>query len=838
MPDISAAAAAWRILFLAQLRETPGRLLITLLAIALGVALGCAVFLVNAAALNEFGLASKRLVGEADVVVRGPREGFSEQLFVQLARDPAVRAASPVLELQAALPGHSETLEVLGLDPFRAAGLQPALMADIGADLFNLFRPDAIFLSSSAASSLHVEAGGHIDVTVGSRVKSLRVVGLLSQVSYNQPLGLMDIASAQWLFDDIGKLNRIDLQLQPGTDVEEFRADLSRRLPPGVLAIAPQVERDRAVSATRAYRVNLNMLALVSLWTGAFLVFSTQSLAVLRRRRTLALLRALGLTRAQLQFALLGEGAAIGIAGSILGVLLGALIARLTLKILSGDLGTGHLHAAASLRNGALPMLAFFCIGTLASSAGAWLPARNAARQAPARALKSGDLNFTSTARIGWRAGLSLLACGAGLAFLPPVAGLPIFGYVAVGALLFGAVLLVPALTVFVLRALPRMGSVVLDTAIAQMRENVGLSTLSHASIIVSFSLMVAMAIMVFSFRVSFENWLGKLLPADLQMRVPYENDTAFWSPGEQTALKATPGVARVEFRRTRRLLLDPAKAPVTLIARGDDPATTAAELPLVRETTQLPRLVNPVWISESVEDLYGYHLGSTITLPLERGQTFTVAGVWRDYARQAGSVVMSTQTYLAAGGDGNATEASVWLDPHANPGAVEAALRTRLPAPESIEIITSTALRERSISIFDRAFAITYALEAIAVIIGLTGISFASSSTALARRGEFGMLRHIGMLRGQVTGILAAEAVLTSAFGVMYGLLLGTALSLILVFVVNRQSFNWSIDLNVPVWQLSLLSVVLIAAAALTAVLSGRAATAQDAVRAVREDW
>jgi putative ABC transport system permease protein len=151
---------------------------------------------------------------------------------------------------------------------------------------------------------------------------------------------------------------------------------------------------------------------------------------------------------------------------------------------------------------------------------------------------------------------------------------------------------------------------------------------------------------------------------------------------------------------------------------------------------------------------------------------------------------------------------------------------------------MTSTALRVRALQIFDRAFIITYALEAIAVIIGLTGVSFAASSTALARRAEFGMLRHIGMLRRQVIGMLASEGLLMSVFGVLYGLILGAALSLVLVYVVNRQSFNWSIDLAVPLWELGALSLTLIAAAAITAVWSGRAATSQDAVNAVREDW
>jgi putative ABC transport system permease protein len=198
----------------------------------------------------------------------------------------------------------------------------------------------------------------------------------------------------------------------------------------------------------------------------------------------------------------------------------------------------------------------------------------------------------------------------------------------------------------------------------------------------------------------------------------------------------------------------------------------------------------------------------------------------------------MSRQTYFAASGDSSATEASFWLKDGADPGPVEAALRRSPSAGEALEIISSKELKDRSLRIFDRAFAITYALEAIAVVIGLTGVSFAASSTALARRAEFGVLRHIGMQRRQIIGILACEGLLTSLIGVLYGLLLGGALSLVLVFVVNRQSFNWSIDLAIPVWQLAVLSAVLIAAAALTAVWSGRAATAQDAVRAVREDW
>jgi len=325
------------------------------------------------------------------VVVRGPRKGFAEQLLVPLARDNDVSEASPVLELEVALPGRREPLKVLGVDPFRAATLQPALIGDIGAGVFTLLQPDSIYLSSRAAQDLQLRPGDLLQVTVGSFSqgpargrRAIRRHVFPGLGTDGHCLGAMGFRSDRPVEPNrpasaAGHRCR-GFPPRPRPDLAERRA--RRR---------PQVERDRAVTVTRAYRVNLNMLALVALWTGAFLVFSTQSLSVLRRRRALALLRALGVTSGQLQAALIGEGAALGLAGSLLGIILGALTAAVALRFLTGDLGNGQLHAVGgSLRAAPLPMLAFFAVGTAVSSLGAWLPARGAARQPTARALKGG----------------------------------------------------------------------------------------------------------------------------------------------------------------------------------------------------------------------------------------------------------------------------------------------------------------------------------------------------------------------------------------------------------------------------------------------------------------
>jgi putative ABC transport system permease protein len=390
-----------------------------------------------------------------------------------------------------------------------------------------------------------------------------------------------------------------------------------------------------------------------------------------------------------------------------------------------------------------------------------------------------------------------------------------------------------------VARALPHTGRVVIDTATAQLAGNASVATVSLACIVVSFSLMVAMAIMVFSFRTSFDQWLSRLLPADLQIRTSAGSQTGFLSPAQQQRIARLPQVARVEFRRVVPIWLQTDRPAVTLIARdfGDLPASES--LPLVARLQSWPADVRPAWISESVMDQYGYRPGDRLSLPLAgHPQVFVVAGVWRDYARSEGAVVIDRRNYQRTTGDAAASECSVWAQPQVSEAALESAVGNALQLGNAIELIGSTQLRERSLMLFDRAFAITYALEAIAVIIGLAGIAVAASSNALARRAQFGMLRHIGMLRRQVLALLASEGVLMSLIAVCYGLVLGGVLSLILVYVVNRQSFRWSIDLAVPWRQLCLLGLALILASALTALWGGRAAMSQDAVRAVREDW
>jgi len=821
-----------------SLAQNLARTLLAALAIALGVALGLAVQLVNRAAVDELTQGVRTIAGDADLTVRGPRDGFSEQVFARLARDPAVAVASPIVEADVRVAGSPEPLRVLGLDLFRAAAIQPGLFPE-GGGQYDALRPDTIFLSNAARARLALDPGATLVLQTGLADVPLRVAGSVPGAG-GQRLAVMDIAGAQAALGRFGSISRVDLRVTPGTDVAAFRERLAAELPPGVAVDTPQASLRATESVSRSYRVNLNVLALVALFTGGLLVFTTQALSVVRRRAQFALLRVLGVTRGRLAALVALEGALIGAGGAAAGLVAGYAVASAAVRFAGGDLGSGFFRGVTpTIAPDPATFAAFFVLGLAAAIAGSILPAREAARASPARALKAGD-EETALARLRppWR-GLAVIALGSLLVGLPPVDGLPLAGYAAIAALLIGTLLALPALSTAILARLPSPRDAPSGLALAQLKGAPGQVTVSLAAIVASVSLMVAMAIMVTSFRTSLDAWLVRVLPADLYVRLP-ASDAGSLSREEQARIAATAGVAWAEFLREDHLLLDAARPRVAVLARPLPESEAAAKLALVGPALARPPGAPPsLWANEAMVDLYGFAPGSVVTLPLAgRAERFFVAGVWRDYGRPQGGVQIDRATYAALTGDDGVTSAALWLAPGADARAVREAVRRALPGGERLEVAQPGEIRALSLAAFDRTFAVTYALEFASMAIGLVGLSSAFGALVLARRREFGVLRHLGMTRGQVARMLAAEGVVTAAIGTGAGLALGAAISLVLIHVVNRQSFHWGMDLAMPWPQLAAFALGVVALATLTAVASGRQAMGADVVRAVKEDW
>jgi putative ABC transport system permease protein len=560
------------------------------------------------------------------------------------------------------------------------------------------------------------------------------------------------------------------------------------------------------------------------------------------------MLRVLGLTRGQLLRQILLEGALLGLLGSLSGLALGYAMARGALHFFGSDLGGGYFPGVQP-QVGFEPLASalFLMLGISASVMGSLAPALEAARARPAAALKAGA-EEGALARLAtpWPALICLLTAAA-LTQLPPWFDAPIAGYAAVALLLVGGIALMPRVTALIFGAASRAfaarrrAGAASTLALARLANAPGHASIAMGGVLSSFALIVAMAIMVASFRVSVEDWLVHLLSADLYVRVAPNGDTGGLRLGEQTLLAAVPGIKTAAFARTSHLTLDPARPDVAVLAREIDAADPGANLQMtgaVLSPAELRSNETPVWVSEAMVDLYGYRLGQRVHLPLGGdGHVFVVAGVWRDYVRQSGAIQIRLADYRRLSADTSATDVAITIQPGTRVEKVVAGLRA-LPFGGSLGLSQPGEIRARTLVIFDRSFAVTYLLEAVAIVIGLFGVAATFSAQTLARAREFGMLRHVGVTRTQVLAILALEGGMLTACGIAMGFVLGFAISLILVFVVNPQSFHWSMSLHVPWTVLGTVALVMLASSCSTAVIAGRGAVSVDAVRAVKEDW
>lgn len=851
---------SWR-----ELRHHPWRNAAAVVAVMLGVALAFSVQLINASALDEFASAVRSVNGQPDLELRAAQGGFDEALFERIATHPQVKLASPVLETQVQLlaeAGQRVPLRVLGVDTLSLADIAPSLLPQTAQDVDRLaqFSPGQVFLNAAARAAAGADARG-LRIQAGTQTLGLAVAG--SVAAGGSALAVMDIGAAQDLFGRIGQLSRIDIRLQPGVDRAAFAHSLEQSAgwPSGLRLAEPGDAAQRVSNLSRAYRVNLTVLALVALFTGAFLVFSVLSLGVAKRAQQFALLGVLGLTPRQRLLLTLLESGVLGLAGSLAGIALGGGLALLALRLLSGDLGGGYFPGVApTLRWSHGAALLYAALGLAAALVGGWWPARAAQALPEASTLKGLGATGTApgSALTRWT-GLALMVAGGLLALAPPVFGVPIAAYLAVGFLLVGGITSLPVLIGALYDRLARSASrhVLPMLAVERARRMRGNAAVAVSGVVAALSLAVALTVMVASFRESVSQWLDAVLPAQLYVRTAGSGnsaagtlDAAAFEPDFVQAVAQVPGVERVGTLRTRALLLDSSRPALTLISRSFDHGDPARSLPLVGEHVPVPPGRIGIYVSEAVVDLYGARPGQDFA-PLSRAfpgaggaapPRFFVAGVWRDYVRQFGAITMDARDFERLTGERGVSDISLWLAPGAQESAVQSAIRAlaaqRLGGGELVEFASVGAIRANSLRIFDRSFAVTYWLQAVAIAIGLFGIAASFSAQVLARRKEFGLLAHLGFTRGQILRVVAGEGMAWTAIGALAGLGLGLAVSLVLVHVVNPQSFHWTMDLMIPWLRLAVLCAAVLVAGTLTAWLAGRAAAGRDAVMAVKEDW
>ncbi|NJD33922.1 MAG: FtsX-like permease family protein [Betaproteobacteria bacterium] len=820
-----------------QTRRTATAL--AMLAIALGVALGYAIHLINDAALADFSQAMKSVQGEPDAVI-APQDSAGRvplALINQLARDDTVALMAPVIETRVRIDRASgaapTAVRLIGLDVFSAALLMPDLLPRQGISINGggIFE-DGLYASPALLDRLGLKVGAGITVARGEAHWSTRIAGDLPAARPDDLLLVADIARVQSHFGPLDAVSEGRLRLAPGIKLALWLDTWTARLPAGFTLRAAADNQARLSNISRAYRVNLNVLALVALLTGGFLVFATQLTAVAQRSTQFALLGVLGLSPRMRLLQVLLEGLAIGVPGAVIGLALGWAMAVAFTRLLGGDLGGGFFSGAAPVIVPELaPALVFFALGCAASFGGALYPAWLNRVQPLAQALKTGFAQRPPAGhddaprpRAGKARALALVAGAAvGLTQLPPFFELPLAGYAAIALVLVLGIAVAPVVTqtafaAFARRDLPAAQRV----AVQNVMQAPLMAQVAASGLIVSFALTVSRVVMVSSFRVALDQWLDVVLPAPYYVRskgVPL--------PAELLAALERPDApfARIERMAVGALSLDPRRPAVAVLVRELDRANPGARLPFTGQVIAAPAGAVPVWISEPVQELYRLRPGQTLRLPLlGREVEVFVGGVWRDYARQFGAVVIGSLDYRKLGGSFEPTELALWPRPDDDAAARD--WLARAATKSGIETAEAGEIRRLSLNIFDKSFAVTYALEAAAMLIGLFALAVTLAASVWLRARELATLSALGFDRAMLTRAVVFEGALIAAIGLQVGLVCGLAVGAILTHVVNPQAFHWRMGLRIPWLQVLPGAALTLAAALIASRFAARQAT------------
>jgi putative ABC transport system permease protein len=648
----------------------------------------------------------------------------------------------------------------------------------------------------------------------------------------------------------------MDVLLLDGKEIEEV-ANAVQNLNLGVRLISSQ-ERDRRVSnLSRAYRVNLNVLALVALFTGAFLVFTTISFSVLRQQSQLALLSILGASSHWIFTLVLAQAGGIAALGGLFGIGLGLTLAFVLLNILGGDLGGGYFSIAAPpLEIDPIALFGFWILAITVGLLAAYFPAKAATAGRPTDQLRANSTERVLRPVMNHRIALIFSLASLVLAFMPAMNDLPLAAYASIACLLFAGLALIPWIVQYCFSRLANGLSrwqnqpSSLTFAVWRLAQAPASSAGLIAGVVAAMALTVAMVIMVASFRDSMIQWLDQVLPADLYANFKQLNlgDEFQKNPNLLASLERVPGIERYELSVQRKIIFQSDRPEVTLIARPIQQSRAAQTLPLIGSVypeSSLPSqsALPVVYVSEAMVDLYDWRPGRIQTLPAlneqQGSQKVWVAGIFRDYGRQHGALVIDLASYQKMSGNQQYSGIALWLVNQANPATVLNAVRAVIPQFRDQEFINRSDLRALSIKIFDRSFALTYALEIAALLVAIFATATGFAGQALLRQKEYALVYYLGQSTAQRTAWITTESGLLLGLAVIWGTLLGLLISQILIHRVNPQSFHWTMDTSVPYLALTTLMLALVGcgiAAALWA--SKRNLNSTNLTTALREDW
>jgi putative ABC transport system permease protein len=805
-------------LMLRPLLQEPVRAVLTILAVTLGVAVVLAIDLAGVAATGSFRASMETLAGDNDleVVASG---GVPETVVGTIATLTYSIRISPRIEDSAVISDTKQTIPLIGLDlvaegdSVRSGAISETSLGEASASSENTMRSLQDSSSIWVGASLGKKPGDQLRLLINDQVREFTVRGIYPDSNGSESAIVMDLAAAQRALNRFGRVDRILLKVPEAPSLEEWQQRIRAALPTGAEVRTQGTGTNENRRLLAAFRWNLRLLSYIALIVGAFLIYNTISVSVVRRRPEIGIVRALGAGRSAVLAAFIGEAAFFGLAGAALGLPVGRVMASGAVKLMAATVESLYVSSRpGSIELSIWSVVLAFIIGVGVAIVSAYSPAREASLVSPVEAMARGRREYMTRvykSRDLWLA-LILGILAAAASRVPAIEGKPIFGYLAAVLLVVASALAIPAFADAVISRTSRsLGKILGVEALLASQSLSG--SLRRTSVLVgalstAIAMMTSVGIMVGSFRETVLIWMNDRLPADLYLRpagepAPDRHPTVSLELAYK--ISKLPGVAGVDRLRAYEISYDgmPATlASVDLSAlRSDHRSNFFSRRPTEQVLSEI-RDTDAVVVSEPFTYKHHVRAGDTITLALgDSRPSFRIADIYYDYGSERGSILMDRQTMLRYLPDPTPSNLAIYVAPNASVENVRQEI-TQASAGYRVLVASNRDLRTEAIRIFDRTFAITYALEAVAVIVAVMGVAGALLALVIDRRREIGLLRFLGAAAEQVRKQILVEAGLLGLLANFAGLALGFALSLVLIYVINKQSFGWTIRFHWPV--------------------------------------
>lgn len=830
----------------------PIRWVVVTLTISLGISLAVAINIVNKSAITEFNHSTNLLRGDASYQIKAKTGFFNELIFeefLDLKNKFGVSEVSPVLELSL-ITKDKQKLTIFGLDFFKVAKTNPIFLAlpeQNKKNKLSVFSESAIFLSPITRKKFNISIGDSLSVLFAGNEVFFTVAGSLSN-SVDGDLGVIDIASFQSAFNMSGKLSRLDFKVSNDNDFKQSKFLVNQYIKQSkhkhnleVVDLTDTIKKNNSLS--QAYYVNLSVLALVALFTGMFLVYSVISLAVQQQNNQYSLLRALGLTKLELASVVISKGFFLSLIGSTLGVFLGLIFANFLLSTLNANLGAGLIFQNSSvLHIDWLTLFAYWILGIIIGVFASLIPALKISKVSPQNVFTSAARKNYSFMTLSPWVFFVIIVFACLLLLLPTYNGIPLPSYISIALILISFIGIMPSIASMVFKFLSvffsnlYLNKIWLWLGVNRLSNSSGENGPIISSVVASFALTIAILIMVASFKDSVIIWLDKLLVADLYGGVT--NNSGYSNINEQlreNILKLS-GVRKVEFSKNYVVSLDSSKVKINMIVRQIKHRNRETKLPLIGERLSIDELEKYVlssdtkiviYASESMKQLYNFELGQVLVIPFpyEKFSEVMIGGFYRDYSRQHGSLVVRESDFRRITSRNVLSNIALWVDKNSEPKQIIIAIKNLGGAFKEMNFKSSTKIREVSLKIFDRTFFVAYLLGVIALFISIFSIFCTYISQAKIREKEFSLLMYLGVSKSDIVTQTGFESGVLCFLGTIWGLIAGVCISLILIYIVNPQSFHWTMNFSFPTIYIMTMGFLLV----VTGVITSRVAVRNE---------